>query len=230
MQLIDVLNVVADAFDGIFSKEVFIALAAAYIGARATSRATTKAHEYALQKSKNDEIETTRNTLRLIKAELTTAWDIYMFEYGEELLSIPENTPYIDTLPIGENPFPIYDSAPSCLANVDPLISAKIVRIYMRTKGLISMINLNNADCQAVYSAGRYATQNLINKAISEGQAINEDGARRLNEYHDYYVQQEAKKLGMGDTANGMKSLTMELKDLLSAIKIDIDKVIASPY
>lgn len=230
MQLIDALNFVADAFDGVFSKEVFIALAAAYIGARATRAATTKSHEYAIQKSKNDENEITRNTLRLIKAELTTAWDIYMFEYGEELLPISEDTPYINILPIGDNPFPIYDSAPSCLANVDPLISAKIVRIYMRTKGLISMINLNNADCQAVYSAGRYATQNLVNKAISEGQAINEEGARRLNEYHDYYVQQEAKKLGVGGTANGMKSLTIELNILLNAIKNDIDRITTSTH
>lgn len=225
MQLIDVLNFVADAFDGIFSKEVFIALAAAYIGARATSRATTKAHEYAMKKTKNDEVEITSNTLRLIEAELTTAWSIYMLEYGEELLPLPEDVPYINILPIGDNPFPIYDSAPSCLANVDPQVSAKIVRIYMRTKGLISMINLNNADCQAVYIAGRYATQNLVNKAISEGQAINEDGARKLNEYHDFYVQQEAKKLGMGGTANGMKSLTVELNELLSAIKTDIARI-----
>lgn len=89
------------------------------------------------------------------------------------------------------------------------------------------MINLNSADCQTVYNAGRYATQNLVNKAISEGQAINEEGARRLNEYHDFYVQQEAKKLGMGSTANGMKSLTIELDELLTTIKNDIDRIVS---
>ncbi|AMB86008.1 hypothetical protein AWM79_12145 [Pseudomonas agarici] len=227
MQLIEALNLIATTVDGIFSKEVFIALAAAYIGARATSRATTKAHEYATQKSKDDEREITENTLRLINAELTTAWDIYMLEYGKELMQLAEDSPHFSIFPIGENPFPIYDSAPSCLANVDPLVSSKIVRIYMRTKGLISMINLNSTDCQAVYNAGRYATQNLVNKAISEGQAINEEGARRLNEYHDFYVQQEAKKLGMGSTANGMKSLTIELDELLTTIKNDIERIVS---
>ncbi|MCP1478345.1 hypothetical protein J2Y88_000656 [Pseudomonas chlororaphis] len=225
MQFIDTMNFIASSFDGLFSKEVFIALAAAYIGARATSKATIRAHELATQKSKNDEREVTCNTLRLIRAELVAAWDIYMFEYGRGLLLVSEDAPYIMTLPIGDNPFPIYDSAPPCLANVDPAISAKIVRIYMRTKGLITMIKLNNADCQVVYNAGRYATQSLVNKAISDGVVIDEEGARKLNEYHTFYVEQEAKQLGMGGTANGMKLMTGELGELLSEIKKEIDKL-----
>ncbi|NNB43168.1 hypothetical protein [Pseudomonas chlororaphis] len=228
MQSIDTMNFIASSFDGLFSKEVFIALAAAYIGARATSKATIRAHDLATQKSKNDEKEVTCNTLRLIRAELATAWDIYMFEYGKGLLLIPEDSPYIMTLPIGDNPFPIYDSAPPCLANVDPAISAKIVRIYMRTKGLITMIKLNNADCQVVYNAGRYATQNLVSKAISDGVVIDEEGARKLNEYHTFYVEQEAKQLGMGGTANGMKLMTGELGELLNEIKMEIDKLTSS--
>ncbi|WP_192553040.1 hypothetical protein [Pseudomonas sp. IzPS59] len=153
-----------------------------------------------------------------------------MFEYGKGLILVPEDTPYIIMLPIGDNTFPIYDSAPPCLASVDPAISAKIVRIYMRIKGLITMIKLNNADCQTAYNAGRYAVQNLIGKAISDGQAIDEDGARRINEYHDFYIEQEAKQLGMGGTANGLKFMTSELGELLVSIQQDIDKLTSSPY
>jgi len=224
MQFVDVLNGIASVFDGLFSKEVVIALAAAYIGARATSKATIRAHELATQKSKNDEKEITKNTLRLIRAELVTAWDIYMSEYGRGLLLVPDDSPYFRILPIGDNPFPIYDSAPPYLANVDPSISAKIVRIYVRTKGLITMIKGNNADCQTVYNAGRFATQNLVNKAIADGVAINEEGARKLNEYHQFYVDQEANQLGMGGTTNGLKFMTGELEALLNDIKEDIDR------
>lgn len=226
MQLIDILNFIANATDSFFSTEVFIALTAAYIGAKATSKATTKAHAYATEKSKNDELEKTRNTLKLIKVELTSAWEIYYLEYGLDLLQLPEGDPCVDIFPIGENPFPIYDSAPSCLANIDPSVSANIVRIYMRIKGLISMINLNNADCQNAFNAGRHATQELANEAIAQGKKINKELTEKLDKYHDYYTYQEARKLRMGQTADAMKLLTIELKELLSKTEKDIDTFI----
>lgn len=151
-----------------------------------------------------------------------------MLEYGKDLMLLPDNTPYINIFPIGDNPFAIYDSAPSSLANVDPVVAARIVRVYMRTKGLITMINLNSKDCQTVHDAGRYAVQKIVNKSISEGKAIDEEGARRLNDYYDFYVQQEAKQLGMGNTSEGMKSITMELGELLMVIKSDIDRITES--
>ena len=226
MQLIDTLNVIAATIGKLFSTEVFIALTAAYIGARATSKATTKAHNYSINKSKHDELETTRNTLKLIKVELTSAWEIYFSEYGSDLLELQDGEPCTDIFPIGENPFPIYDSAPSCLANIDPQLSAKIIRSYMRVKGLISMINLNNADCKIAFSAGRNATQELANRAIAEGIEINEDLTKNLDKYHDYYSIQEARKLRMDQTAHAMKLLTIELRDLLSTVSTDIDRFI----
>lgn len=228
MQLIDILNFIAHATDSFFSTEVFIALTAAYIGAKATSKATTKSHAYATEKSKNDEHEKTRNTLKLIKVELTSAWEIYYLEYGQDLLQLSEGEPCVDIFPIGENPFPIYDSAPSCLANIDPSVSANIVRIYMRIKGLISMINLNNADCQSAFNAGRHATQELANKAIEQGKKMNKELAEKLDKYHDYYAHQEARKLRMGQTADAMKLLTIELKVLLSKTEKDIDTFIST--
>ncbi|WLG35332.1 hypothetical protein PSH85_06050 [Pseudomonas simiae] len=228
MQLTDALSFIAGATDSLFSTEVFIALTAAYIGAKATSKATTKAHLYATQKSELDELEKTRNTLKLIKVELTSAWEIYYLEYGLELLQLPEGDPCIDIFPIGENIFPIYDSAPSCLANIEPSISTNIVRIYMRVKGLISMINLNNADCQSAFSAGRHATQELANKAIAQGKEISDELTKKLDEYHDYYAHQEARKLRMGQTANSMKLLTIELKELLSRAEKDIDNFVST--
>ncbi|ETK14682.1 hypothetical protein H097_26223 [Pseudomonas sp. FH4] len=228
MQSIDILNFIAKAIEKSLSAEVFIALVAAYIGARATSKATTKAHNFSIEKSKTDNLENTRNTLKLIKVELTSAWDIYYSEYGSDLLQLPEGEACVDIFAIGDNPFPIYDSAHSCLANIDPEISANIVRIYMRVKGLVSMINLNNADCQTIYEAGRNATQELANKFIAEGKELNEELAKKLEEYHDYYAHQEAKKLRMNRTSYSMKLLTIELQDLLAIAEADIDRLTAT--
>lgn len=228
MQLIDILNFIAKAIEKSLSAEVFIALVAAYIGARATSKATTKAHNFSIEKSKTDNLENTRNTLKLIKVELTSAWDIYYSEYGSDLLQLPEGEACVDIFAIGDNPFPIYDSAHSCLANIDPEISANIVRIYMRVKGLVSMINLNNADCQTIYEAGKNATQELANKFIAEGKELNEELAKKLEEYHDYYAHQEAKKLRMDRTSYSMKLLTIELQDLLAIAEADIDRLTAT--
>lgn len=227
MSDVEFIAAIKSTIGGILSTELISAFVGAMIGGYFARNATTKAHEYATQKSKNDELIITKNTLKLIKTEINTAWGIYRSEYGDELLNLREGTAFVRTFPIGDNPFPIYDSAPSCLANVDPPTSAKIVRMYMRVKGLITMIKLNNADCEAIYSAGRYATQSLVNKAIEEKQAIDEDGAKRINEYYIFYIEQEAKKLQMDNTANGLKSLTIELELLLSEINNDIDRLTA---
>lgn len=227
MSSVEFIAAVKSAISGLLSTELISAFVGAIIGGYFTRNATAKAHEYATQKSINDELTTTKNTLKLIKAEINTAWDIYKFEYGDELLKLPQGAAFIFTLPIGDNPFPIYDSAPSCLANTDPFTSAKIVRMYMRAKGLITMIKLNNSDCETICNAGRYATQNLVNKAITESQTIDEEGARRINDYYNFYIEQEAKKLNMGNTADGMKTLTTELELLLSEINNDINGLTA---
>ena len=228
MQPADIIDAITKASESFISTEVFVALIAAYIGAKATSKATTKAHEYSTKKTVDDELLKTRNTLQLIKVELTSAWDIYISEYGSDLLELSEGDACVDIFPIGENPFPIYDSAPSCLANIDPMISANIIRIYMRVKGLISMINLNNADCQTIYNAGRNATQELANKFVAEGKELNEELAKKLEEYHDYYAHQEAKKLRMDRTAYSMKLLTIELQSSLAIAVADIDRLTAT--
>lgn len=195
------------------------------MGARATSKATTKAHEYATEKSTKDEIRLTKNTLLLLNVELTTAWEIYIEEYGNELLELRASEPYICTYPVGANTFPIYDSAPSHLANIDPELSAKIVRTYMRMKGLISMIELNNTDCETAFTAGNDAVNNRLEEAKERGiEEITESATQRLNEYRENYIRLEATKLGMGVVADGMKSLTIELQELVTIIKLEVEQ------
>lgn len=222
MTLLNVLDQIASAVNAAFSKEVIIALIAAWMGARATRNATKLAHWNAIKKSEDDEVRLTRNTLLLLGVEITTAWDLYQEEYAKELFEIPQSEPYLCTFPIGNNPFPIYDSVPACLANIDPGTSAKLVRLYMRMKGLVSMIELNNKEYDTICKAAQDAMQILISKAQAEKIEISEAGSAKLSEYYSDYRYQESRKLDMGGTADGMKALTTEIESLITAIKSDI--------
>ncbi|WP_192553041.1 hypothetical protein [Pseudomonas sp. IzPS59] len=51
-----IVEIVKDLLEALLSKEVAIALIAAYIGARATSKAALQSHELATQKSKREEV------------------------------------------------------------------------------------------------------------------------------------------------------------------------------
>ncbi|MGH8386830.1 MAG: hypothetical protein ACRESJ_15270 [Pseudomonas sp.] len=224
MDLNTIANGLASLVDGIYSKEVAIALIAAYIGARATRKATIKAHEYAAEKSAQDEVRLTKNTLLLLSVELTTAWELYKEEYGNELLELETSEPYICYFSIGANTFPIFDSAPSHLANINPDLSSKIVRIYMRMKGLISMIEINNSDFDAAIKAGNEAVERMMKKANEEEKTLSEEAIERLDIYRENYITLEAKKIDMGSTADGIKSLTHELQDLIDATNKEIEK------
>lgn len=228
MTLTEVISQIFLVSKEVMSKEVIIALIAAWMGASATRSATKRANEYATKKAVEDENRLTRNTLLLLKVEMTTAWDIYTREYSEDLVNLAPNEPYLCTFSVGENPFPIYDSAPACLTNIQPETSEKIVRLYMRTKGLIRMIEANNDDYKDICEAGQVAVRDLLEKASSEKIEISEEGSKKLSQFYSQYIYQESKKLGMGGTADAMKLLTHELGDLINSIQSDIDKATKS--
>ncbi|MCK9704969.1 hypothetical protein [Pseudomonas syringae] len=221
------LAALAKILEDILSTEVFIALIAAYIGAAATSRAADKSHHLAKQKATQDEIQLTNNTLKLIRTEITTAWNIFIFEYGSDLLELDKDQPYICVFPIGHNTFPIYDSSPACLANIEPALAEKIVRTYMRTKGLISMINMNNAHSEAAINTGRSQLIEFQEAAILDNQPPMNQDERDLR--YGFLVRQEAIALGMADNANGMRSVAKELAVLIQTIDSQIDTITRSP-
>ncbi|SFU80823.1 hypothetical protein [Pseudomonas sp. OV546] len=226
MTLVNILNEIASAVDAAFSKEVMIALIAAWMGARATRKATNEAHWNAIKKSDHDEARITKNTLLLLSVEISTAWDLYQEEYAKDLFEVAASEPYLCNFPIGNNPFPIYDSVPACLANINPDTSAKLVRLYMRMKGMVSMIELNNKNYHDICKATQDAMKIIISKADDKKIEISEAGSEKLSEYYDTYQYQESKKLNMGDTADGMKALTSEIELLVNDIKLDIAQYI----
>lgn len=196
--------------------ELFSAFLGALVGGFFTLYAAR--HSYRLEAEQNALTEATllRDTAKLVTAEITTAFEIYMAEYGSELLEHPAGAPYVSILPIGANPFPVYDSAPACLSRLEPDLAASFVRLYLRAKGLIRMIELNNRDAER---ARDYGEGKLRHYAHAIASPPDEATTQRLQALFDTEVLTNAEILGMGSTADGMRGVTAEIQQLLASVQ-----------
>ena len=177
--------------------------------------ATKKAHEFNIEKADRDQRAITSNTLALIMIEIKAAWGVYVDEYAVDLKSIESGKPYVVMFPIGVNTFSLYDSSPSCLANLPVEVAEKIVLIYMRMKGMIAMIELNNNDARQAFNAAESRMQALYNEATMSGKELSNEA---LEAIYKNYVDYEAAKLGMGNTADGMKLLGADIECLYASL------------
>lgn len=229
MDLTDIATWIINAINAAFSKELWSALVGAVIGGMFTLWATRAAQkseskrasserEFRQRQLEDDRVVVLTNTVALIMVEISTAWDLYQAEYALDLMALPDGDPYLCVFPVGSNPFPVFDSAPACLTQLPSETSKQIVRFYMRAKGLISMIEMNNADTER---AREYANLELQSRPyqmptvdMSEEQQVSallakyEEDARRM-----------AFLIGMGTTADGLKGLTREIGTLVLDIE-----------
>ena len=199
-----------DTFVGAFFT-VIAAICGAGIAGRFSFSAIEKAHTYNIEKAEREEKKITRNTLKLIMIEIKTAWEVYHNEYAADLKLIEKGKPYTVMFPVGANTFSLFDSSPSCLANLPVEIAEKIVLIYMRMKGMIAMIELNNNDARQALNAAESRMQTLYDEMTEYGKNFSSE---TLADTYKNYVNHEAVKLGMGGTADGMKLLGAEIECL----------------
>jgi hypothetical protein len=216
-------------------KELWSALGGALIGGLFTMWATHRTQmgesDRATQERRDDRAQvederqlTLANTAQLILVEVTTAWKVYQAEYATELMQIPDGAPYLCVFPIGDNSFPIFDSAPGSLAQLPIATSQQIVRFYMRAKGLISMINMNNLDTER---AREFANLELQKRSSQTESLAGFD--TELAEISSRYAQDAhrmASLLGMGSTADGLKGLTGEIEGLVLDIQSRLTQAI----
>ncbi|WP_134677027.1 hypothetical protein [Ectopseudomonas khazarica] len=197
----------------LLSTELISAFLGAILGGWFTLRATNSAHKLAAEAVLAADKAVLYDTTRLIQVEITTALKVYQEEYGDELMTLPEDTPYVCIFPIGANPFPIYDSAPACLSQLPAELSELLVRIYMRAKGLITMIEMNNRDTEKAQELA----QTLLNDRIASlGHVLTPEASERVSQLYQDDVLSRATVLGMGSTADGMKSVTEEIVELMN--------------
>ena len=184
---------------------------------------TREAYEQELKRRIQDEQTTTINTLKLIKTELKVGWDIYESEYAKGLNAVTDNEPYINIFPLGDNLFPIYDSAPAHLANSPAEISEDIVRVYMRVKGLVTMIKSNNTNVAIIHERAMKVFQLLSDQARKDNIDFTREFTDHLRSRYEWHINWEARTLNMGEDVKSMKLLTNEIKLLLNSINLKLD-------
>lgn len=196
-------DVIWELLEAIFSKEAVSAVVGAAIAGWFGFKATERAHAFALAKVAEEDARTTKQTLKLLMVEVTTALKIFDDEYAGDLEALSDGEPYIVQFPIGENTFAIYDAAPTCLANMSPEISSTLVRLYMRMKGIVAMIKANNEDTAQAHAAARMELLRMGNATLMETGVL-----------YEQLVRAAAENLLMGSTADAMKELAVEVRDL----------------
>ncbi|MBI6781612.1 hypothetical protein [Pseudomonas syringae] len=204
-------------------KELWIALVGAIVGGLFTMWAThlTQKGELnrAAQERREEKVQieaehhmVLANTAKLILVEITTAWNVYRDEYAADLMQLPDGVPYLCVFPVGENSFPIFDSAPTCLAQLPTETAQLIVRFFMRAKGLIAMVNMNNIDTER---AREYANAELQKRSSQALLSVQLENAEDINTSYVQDAKRMASLIGMGSTADGMKGLTLEIETLV---------------
>jgi hypothetical protein len=209
------------------STEMLVNLAAgiggALIGGFCTLIGTEHAHKLTQEKEEIANKERLVTTLMLLRTEIDTAWGILKGELEAELLSKQAGTPYLDIFPIGDSPFSIFNSAPQALNQLPRNLAQDIVYFYMRAKGLIAMIQMNNQDLEQALQDARNQLNACFEQVWSQGGTISEAQQKQIFEGR---LDHMAALLGMARTADAIRGLTQELEPVVARITLAVDKQI----
>ncbi|WP_236181999.1 MULTISPECIES: hypothetical protein [Pseudomonas] len=211
---------------GLGSADAYISMVSGLVGAGIggwfTLRGATKAHGLALKKEEAADWERMITTLMLLRTEIAGSWELFHEECGEELLRQPEGSPFLNILPIGANPFPIYDSGPPALNLLPRDLAKDVVHFYMRAKGLIAAIEMNNRDYEQVLQHARLRLLSHAEHAHKNDEEFSDNDHDEVFNYGRGFM---AGQLGMGDTADSIRSLVQELEPIVQRITKEVDEL-----
>lgn len=194
-------------------------LIGAGIGGFCTLKGTGHAHRLALEKEAAVNHEKMVTTLMLLRTEIATAWQIFWDEIGSDMLAQTEEEPYLAIFPVGEPPFPLFNSAPQALSLLPCDLAKDIVHFYMRAKGLIAMIEMNNRDYEQALQHARHLLDSYLRLDRNLPQL-------QQQEHFQDGVNYMAAMLGMGDTAEGIRALARELAPVVKRITTAVDELL----
>ena len=198
-------------------------LLGAVIGGLCTLKGTQNAHQLELEKEEKNEREQMVTTLMLLRTEISTAWEIFLDEFGREMLAQAADEPCLTIFPIGESPFPLFNSAPQALNLLPRDLAKDIVHFYMRAKGLIAMIEMNNRDYEQSLQHARHLLDSNLARAREQDREMPEQLQQEIFQGGVNYM---AAMLGMGDTAEGMRGLARELEPVVQRITTAVDELL----
>ena len=196
-----------------------VGLIGAGIGGLCTLKGTKQAHRLALEKEAAADQEKMVTTLMLLRTEIATAWQIFWDEIGSEMLAQAAEEPYLAVFPIGESPFPLFNSAPPALNLLPCDLAQDIVHFYMRAKGLIAMIEMNNRDYEQALQHARH----LLDSHLAQDRDMPHQLQQKLFQNGVNYM---AAMLGMGDSAEGIRGLARELAPVVKRITTSVDELL----
>ncbi|MCK2120664.1 hypothetical protein [Pseudomonas sp. PNPG3] len=196
-----------------------VGLMGAGIGGYFTLKGTSQAHRFALEKEAAADQEKMITTLMLLRTEIATAWQIFSHEIGNEMLAQASDEPLLRVFPIGESPFPLYNSAPQALNLLPCDLAQDLVHFYMRAKGLIAMIEMNNRDYEQALQHGR----NLLGARLVQDRNMSEQLQQEIFQSGVEYM---AAMLGMGDSAEAIRGLARELAPVVKRITTAVDDLL----
>ena len=194
-------------------------LIGAGIGGFCTLKGTQQAHKLALKKEAEADHEKMVTTLMLLRTEIVAAWQIFHDEVGSEVLAQTADEPYLGIFPIGESPFPLFNSAPQALTLLPCDLAQDIVHFYMRAKGLVAMIEMNNRDYEQALQHARH----LLESHLAQERDMSEQLQQQLFQGGVEYM---ASMLAMADNAEGMRELAREISPLVERITTTVDDLL----
>ncbi|PAA31758.1 hypothetical protein CJU73_01630 [Pseudomonas fragi] len=196
-----------------------VGLIGAGIGGFCTLKGSKHAHRLALEKEAAADHEKMVTTLMLLRTEIAMAWQIFWDEIGSEMLAQAADEPYLAIFPIGESPFPLFNSAPQALNLLPCVLAQDIVHFYMRAKGLIAMIEMNNRDYEQALQHARH----LLDSHLAQDRYMPQQLQQELFQGGVKYM---AAMLGMGDTTKGIRGLADELAPVVKRITTAVDELL----
>lgn len=201
-------------------------LVGALIGGFFTLKAAIFTHHQVMRKEEAAEKEKMLTTLMLIRTEVATAWKLVKDEYANQLLDLRPDTPYLTFFPLGASPFPIFDSGPQALNLLPQALANDVVKFYLRAKGLIAMIELNNRSYHQALEHGRSLLTRYTEQAREQGRVLPDDMRDEIFNGGTEYM---ASHIGMSDTANGMRALCLELEIVVNRITVKVNELFFPP-
>lgn len=219
---------VLETLGSVFSNSAFTALLGAISGGLLANRTAKSTQKSASNSAALEKLNGIRNSLILIRIELDSAWNLYQKEFAPELMTLPEGHAYMTNWSIGKGTFIIYDSMPQFLAEISSNVSGKVVQIYMRIKGLVSMIELNNSYFDIANRSKVHYIDSVMESKKVQNQEISVDFSERLSASAGALMEWEGVKLGMGELADALKALTTELASSYEEVMTGIDYEVES--
>lgn len=201
----------------LFSSE----FASALIGGSFTLAGVRWTYHLQAKHERKKELDAILKQIDLLLTEINVCWGIYNDEIGRTLKEHDESKPFWEKLPIGNNIFVFFDSAPECLTSIELSSAQKAFKWYTRAKGFIELINLNNNAIEQALIYARTKTSELP-ESTPGPLGFPVFGSIKTAQHFQLHLKYYAEKHGMPGYSFALKSMHTEMEILTAELSTDL--------